>query len=375
MHICIISEFYPTEEKPLFPFVQQLAHGLTDLGVSCSIIAPQSITKVLMGRGVKYPEYVEEKYGNGLIRVYRPCFITFSNTTNRVLQSISAKLFDKAVRNTFKKIDKVDCVYSYFWHVGYNVAEALYDIDVPIVVQASECWISINDYLKRDKLNQRIDAVVCASKKNYDESVEANLIKDKPYSIIPNGYNPSEFYYRSKKDARKELNIDPNIFIIAFVGGFQERKGIHKLSEALNRFEDVYSIFIGQGDTKPYCKNILFQGAVPHTHIRKYLNAADCFVLPTSAEGCCNAIIEALACGLPVISSNKSFNDEILNEYCSIRVDENNVDEIYEAIKEVKINACRRKEMSEAATEKASSLTLGNRAKNILAFLKSNVIK
>jgi glycosyltransferase involved in cell wall biosynthesis len=96
-------------------------------------------------------------------------------------------------------------------------------------------------------------------------------------------------------------------------------------------------------------------------------------VLPTKAEGCCNAIIEALACGLPVVSSNKSFNDEILDETCSIRINEDSVDEIREAIKYLRDNAVIRSEMSKAALVKAETLTIEHRGKGVSDFIKNRM--
>ena len=78
--------------------------------------------------------------------------------------------------------------------------------------------------------------------------------------------------------------------------------------------------------------------------------------MPTRAEGCCNAIIEALACGLPVISSNKAFNDEILNDEYSIRIDEQNEEKLYLAISDLKDNAVLRNKMAHVALEKAKEL-------------------
>ena len=87
-----------------------------------------------------------------------------------------------------------------------------------------------------------------------------------------------------------------------------------------------------------------------------YLNAADFFILPTLAEGCCNAIIEAIACGLPVISSDLPFNRDILDESNSILVDPTDITSIQEAIVRLYENIDLRKQLSYGSIQKAKSL-------------------
>src|SRR5690606_33177489 len=132
------------------------------------------------------------------------------------------------------------------------------------------------------------------------------------------------------------------------------------------------SIYIGSGELQPFGNDILFSGRLPHEEIVEYLNAADVFVLPTLAEGCSNAIIEAMACGLPIISSNLPFNDEILDESNSIRIDSNNVEEIANAINYLKENPTKRIKMSTSSLEKARELNINNRAKKIISFIKKS---
>ena len=86
----------------------------------------------------------------------------------------------------------------------------------------------------------------------------------------------------------------------------------------------------------PDIKNMFHCGTVPHEKVYMYLNASDVFVLPTLAEGLCNAILEALACGVPVISSDLPFNYDVLDDSCSILVNPKNKDEIYSAILRLK---------------------------------------
>ena len=369
--ICIIAEDYPSEGKPNFPFVQQLAFCLSNEKFECVIIAPQSVSKCLVrcekpNKLLSFDKNPEGKQ----IKVYRPLTITFSNATSKWLNKLSCLFYEHAIARTLRKLKDIETVYCYFWHVGLIAAHVLQNSKVQLVIQASECSISVTEpYLRQDIL-QRVNGVVCASRKNYEESIEHGLIvSDCRTAIIPNGFREDEFYVMDQLQAREKLGFDPSAFIVAFVGDFNERKGSQRLSSAIDRFPDVYSIFIGNGNEPPMCRNILFQGTVEHNRLCTYLNSADVFVLPTNAEGCCNAIIEAIACGLPVVSSNKSFNNEILDEEDSIRIHEDSVDEIAEAIRLLKDDRDLRQRMSEHAVEVSSKFRIKRRAQSIASFI------
>ena len=146
------------------------------------------------------------------------------------------------------------------------------------------------------------------------------------------------------------------------------------LQEYLATRKDSYeALFIGKGEQEPHCDNILFKGALPHDQVPLYLNAADVFVLPTLHEGCCNAVVEAMACGLPVVSSNLPFNWDVLDDTNSIMIDPNNIDEIAAAILTLRDNNNQRKALSKGALLKASSLTIDQRAEAIVEFMESKL--
>ena len=116
-------------------------------------------------------------------------------------------------------------------------------------------------------------------------------------------------------------------------------------------------------------ENILFKGNCEHSKIPELLSSADMFVLPTMDEGCCNAIIEALACGLPVISSNGEFNDELLDDNVSIRVDPLDIQQIRKAIIKLSNDPELRQKMSSETIKKAKNFDINIRAKRIIDWM------
>lgn len=76
------------------------------------------------------------------------------------------------------------------------------------------------------------------------------------------------------------------------------------------------------------------------------------FCLPTLNEGCSNAIVEAIACGLPIISSNLPFNDDILDSSNALLVNPESVDDIASAIKQLMDNSDLRQKLAEGFKRK-----------------------
>ena len=147
------------------------------------------------------------------------------------------------------------------------------------------------------------------------------------------------------------------------------------MDQALQELKDtsIKAIFIGSGPQIPNYENIIHMGMVQHQNLPDYLNCADVFVLPTLNEGCSNSIIEAMACGIPIISSDRSFNHDILDAKNSLLIDPTNISEIADAIYSIKTDSKLQTLLSKNALLTSSKLSIEKRAEKIIRYIQQEI--
>lgn len=372
--ICIISGGYPTKDNPEYAFIQPLAWAMADAGAQCSVIAPQSVTERVIRHKKKRPyKWTDKSPNGGTVSVYQPDYVSASKLKLFDV-GVSTYLRDRSIIKCFKK-EKIsaDVLYGHFWNRAMAACKLAKMHPAPVYAVSGESKISLfSDYGKKDidALLPMVKGVICVSTKNLDESRDLGLLLHNPeIAVIPNAVNPSEFYKMPKDEAREKLGIGANERVAVFVGAFCERKGVLRTVEAVEKVPDLKLILIGSGEQKPQSGRIIFSGRAAHNEIAKYLNAADMFVLPTLAEGCCNAVVEAMACGLPIVSSNLPFNDDVLDENNSIRINPKNIDEIADALRLLSENAQLREKLSQGSLRTAAELVIDKRCEKIMNFM------
>jgi len=382
MKICFIADRYPTKDYPANTFLDKLVCAMAEQGVECTVIAPyRPFIDKLRRKNYKTPFYRERiTASEKIIKIYNPTYLGAPNKKIAGLNmaKMGLKIFAKQVEKVIKKQKlEFDAFYGHFiMPSGFTATEMGRKYNKPSFLAYGESSFGMvgnffTDAQVREQLKS-ISGVIAVSSKNRDELLAHNVVDPKKIRVFPNAIDNNVFRVIDKSSVRKKMGIAEHDFVVAFVGHFINRKGSKRVSDALEQFDDVKSIFIGAGPEEPVCSNIIHKGKLPHDQIAEYLNAADVFVLPTLAEGCCNAIVEAMACGLPIISSNLPFNDDILNENNSIRINPQSVDEIAEAIRELKNNKEKRESMASASLSMASLLTIDKRAQRIISFIEES---
>lgn len=380
--ICFILDSYPTKTTNGCVFAKNLICAIADMGYNCIIISPRIVGRDVFQPADRMPYEVEDYTQKGsVIRVFRPYYLHLSS--RKQIMGLSMNNHFRAVMNVIRKEKlKPDLVYGHFiYQCGLTAARVGERLGIPSYCACGENSLRLEKGSKpyatgmtyhgwKDIL-KKLSGFVCVSRNNESLLRENGFIDaDMRTGVFPNGVDEAKFRILDKAACRKELGLPEDTFIVAYTGTFSSNKGVDRLSDALKPCDNVYSIFMGQGALEPEGDRIMFKGRVPNDQVAKYLNAADVFVLPTRGEGCCNAIVEALSCGLPVISSDLPFNDDILNPQNSLRIDVENVEQIRDSILKLYHDPQLRQELAQGARESAAALSIGTRAERIVDFME-----
>jgi len=148
--------------------------------------------------------------------------------------------------------------------------------------------------------------------------------------VVANGINLERFFPVDRITARQRLNIDLDAKVIISVGNLIERKGFHRIipliKDLQKRYPKLIYLIVGggatQGDLRERLErqvqgsgvsdNVRFCGPQHPDDLKWFYGAADIFALATEHEGWANVFLEAMACGLPVVTTRVGGNAEVV---------------------------------------------------------------
>lgn len=271
---------------------------------------------------------VNHKTSIGLVDVYYPRYIAIPHQIpSKTLMLLAGFLYFIKVFFEILKIKSkfnFDLIHSHFaFPDGFSsvILGRVFRKPVILTVHGSD----INLYT--EKMNHLKPMVMYALKKASHIIVVSEALKDKiiklgidnnKISVIPNGYDPELFKPIDKYEARMSLGLPTKEKIILFVGNLYPIKGVSDLIDAMKIISvlssNVMLILVGEGYLKSQLQStvkeyglsnkVMFAGNQSHEKIPLWMNACDLLVLPSISEGFGAVLIEAAACGKPIVATN-----------------------------------------------------------------------
>jgi glycosyltransferase involved in cell wall biosynthesis len=333
MRVLVLSSVFPNSRQPaLGVFIRE---RMRRVAAACEVVvvAPRPWFPL---NGLARPQWTgipPLEHQDGL-RVYHPPFLSVPGVLKWLdgsLYALSLVRFLSRLRREFP-FELIDAHFAYPDGVAAVLLGRVFRCPVTITLRGS--IVRLSRYpLHRPQLRfalRQADRVLSVSQSLRDVAVAVGDIPPAKVRVVPNGVDVSLFFPRDRADARRRLGLPPDRKILLSIGGLEEGKGHHRIVDLLPRllqqWPDLLYVIVGGGrpsdtvrpllgrlvERHALSEHVVLAGERPHAEIPWWLSAADLFCLATRSEGWCNVLLEAAACGRPVVTTRVGGNSEVV---------------------------------------------------------------
>lgn len=227
-----------------------------------------------------------------------------------------------------------DLIFSFilypYAYAALKIGKAL---SVPVVAMGIGSDVhSIGDRLSAVRTRavlREADYLVTVSGDLRNKAVAMGAPPQKSRAVL-NGCDLAVFHPMDRLEARRKLMIDPAVEAVVYIGRMDVKKGLRELVEAAVSLHaqrpNMHVYLVGEGPDEPVIVSaIKAHNASSYIHalppctfddVAVWMAAANLVTLPSYMEGCPNVILEALACGRPVVATNVGGIPELMNDDC-----------------------------------------------------------
>ncbi|MBB3277271.1 MULTISPECIES: glycosyltransferase [unclassified Pseudoxanthomonas] len=212
-----------------------------------------------------------------------------------------------------------DLVLSYWLYPdAYGAMLAARQAEVPLVVGARG-----SDLRVRDAISRRLTRpVLHAARRLLVVSEDLGRVAERDYGAhpdriraIPNGCDASIFHPADRAEARRALDLPADAEVVTYVGRLVPEKGLRELLAAAGALRAsrprLQLVLVGEGPMHGELAALAaagelpvrFAGTRPPAEVARWMCASDLVTLPSYSEGHPNVLVEALACGRPVVAT------------------------------------------------------------------------
>lgn len=323
IRLLVFSSLFPHEGEPtLGIFVRnRLLHLLADEDIEATVVAPVPwfpFKSKMFGRYGRAAQAKEFEIVDD-VEVFHPRYLVIPKIGMMLTPRFMAFCAKRAVKKLLAKGKRFDAIDAhYLFPDGVAACELAKHFKLPYVLTARGSDITqIGQMPGPQKLivNACYEAshVITVSRSLKDRLVEIGVKADH-ISSLRNGVDSHRF--RPVEGARtalcQETGLDTGRPILLFAGWLIQRKRVDIILDALKYLPEVQALIIGDGELRQelmqHCRSlqledrVVFAGQKTPADMPFYFSAADILCLPSEREGWANVMLEAMACGTPVIA-------------------------------------------------------------------------
>jgi teichuronic acid biosynthesis glycosyltransferase TuaC len=344
LRVLTFTTLFPNSEQPSHGvFVEnRLRHLVASGEVESVVVAPVPYfpsTARCFGDWARYARVDRQEMRHGLA-IHHPRFPVIPQVGMSTGPALLAAATISLVRHLLAKDPGFDVIDAhYFYPDGVSALWIGRHLRRPVVITARGTDINlISRYaLPRRAIRWGIanaDRLIAVSEALKHALVDLGAMPD-GVEVLRNGVDLSMFRPTDRGVARLGLGLTRPTLLS--VGHLIERKGHDRVIEAMRQLPDFDLVIVGEGPEREalghlargvgVTDQVRLLGATPHEMLPEIYGAADALVLASSREGWANVLLEAMACGTPVVASNIWGNPEVVKTAASGVLIEHNTPE------------------------------------------------
>lgn len=326
--LLVFSTLYPNAMQPNHGiFVEnRLRQTLALGGMEATVLAPVPyfpFSHSIFGRYGTFASVPREEHRHGL-QVLHPRFPVLPR-----LNSPTPYFLYRTALNAVRRLQRVGRLFDvidahYFYPDGVAAALLGRKLGLPVVITGRGTDLTL---IPRDRTARRMIRWAAAEANmmiTVCEDLRCHLLaldaKAERTVVLRNGVDLDCFAPGDRPAARRALGLGR--FTLLSVGSLIPRKGHHIAIEALSALPDCELLVAGGGPMRDdlvrlatslgVAGRVRFLGEVPHANLPQIYRAADVLVLASEREGWANVLLEAMACGTPVVATNVNGTSEVV---------------------------------------------------------------
>jgi len=227
---------------------------------------------------------------------------------------------------------------------------------------------------------RKLSALASVSEQDLKALSQLSSNSATPKAYIPNAVNGDLFKPGDTAEARKRINLPEDAFIVGTVSRLVEQKAVDLLLQAATEVEGAHIVIVGDGPLEAQLRKQAHSTGIQchflgsRTDVPEILPAFDVFVLSSLWEGEPLSLLEAMACGIPVIASDTPGACSILkNENSGLLFRRASEQELASLLLRLRDEPGLRKTLSLGAIAAASKRTLTRTAQQTVAVYREGL--